>query len=129
MRRLPSPAFQDDEGAAFADSAERPASDALPLEAIDRLLEPFGLEVAVYGFDERLVRIEPRRHVDQRQNAKETPLVVLLDTRDIAILDRAITLANVLATHFSSDMADDVWNLRNAILPFQPGDEHHIPEE
>lgn len=47
---------------------------------------------------------------------------------DLKQLDKIITFVEAMADLFSADFYDDLWNMRNGMLPFQPGDEHYDAE-
>ncbi len=47
---------------------------------------------------------------------------------DLASLDPIIATLNELAGRSISSMYDDLWNFRNQLVPFAPGDEHFDEE-
>lgn len=55
-------------------------------------------------------------------------ITVTITRGDLERLDKMITLFDAMAGLFSDDMFDDAWNLRNGMVPFEPGHEHYGPE-
>lgn len=53
---------------------------------------------------------------------------VTITRGDLERLDKIITFTNAVAELFSADFYDDLWNMRNHMVPFEPGDEHYDPE-
>lgn len=47
---------------------------------------------------------------------------------ELVRLDMMVTCFQAMAELFSTDFADDAWNLRNSLVPYQPGDEHYDPD-
>lgn len=47
---------------------------------------------------------------------------------DLERLDRVITFVEAMAELFSEDFYDDLWNMRNGMVEFQPGDKHYDAE-
>lgn len=47
---------------------------------------------------------------------------------DLKRLDKIITFVEAMAQLFSEDFYDDLWNMRNGMIEFQPGDEHYDEE-
>lgn len=55
-------------------------------------------------------------------------LVVVIRRGDLTRLDKILTCMEAMAKVFDSDMADDVFDLRNGMVPFKLGDEHYDAE-
>lgn len=56
---------------------------------------------------------------------EEVPCSSSIRRGDLEKLDRVISLFNAICEFEPTDMYDDMWNLRNHLVPFVPGDEHY----
>lgn len=89
--------------------------------------------VALIPYEERRSGGWPEGEPDQARIEAEIArslerLVVITTRGDLARLDRIITFAESMAELWSEDFADDLFNLRNHMVPFRPGDEHYDPD-
>lgn len=58
--------------------------------------------------------------------AREVPCSPTIRVGDLEDLDKVISFFNAMAEHgLVNDMYDNMWNLRNHLVPFVPGDEHY----
>jgi hypothetical protein len=62
---------------------------------------------------------------EQREAQKDAEAIIYLDARAIESFDKMIDVALI----FGGDEYDDLWNLRNCIQPFVPGDKHYDDED
>ena len=62
------------------------------------------------------------------QLAADGFITVKISPGDLQRLDAVITLLRTLACDFNPGMYDDVWNIRQGMVPFQPGDAHFDAE-
>ena len=64
--------------------------------------------------DEASIRAEMERKAEK--------IAVTITRGDLERLDKMITLFEAMAELFTEDFYDDAWNMRNAMVPFVPGD-------
>jgi hypothetical protein len=76
----------------------------------------------------------PAGHPDEAairaQMAHDLEVIDVKITRgDLKRLDRIIVFVEAMASFFSSDYYDDLWNMRNGMVPFEPDHPLAIEDE
>lgn len=72
--------------------------------------------------DDRLAAALPTEEALER-------VIVVISRGDLNRLDEIAGFFDQIGGFCLSTMADDSWNLRNAMVPFQPGDPLHIDDD
>jgi hypothetical protein len=60
------------------------------------------------------------------RDAEQIP--VMISRGDLKQIDRITSFFDAIAGYDPCGLYDDAWNLRNGLVPFQPGDEHYDAE-
>lgn len=69
---------------------------------------------------------EARIRAEIAHSLEEIPCSPTISRGDLESLDQIITVLDSLCDNgFTTDLYDDMWNLRNHLVPFVPGDEHY----
>lgn len=59
------------------------------------------------------------------RSAEEVPCAPTIRRGDLAHLDEIISFFDAVGNFGLVELYDNAWNLRNHLVPFQPGDQHY----